>query len=130
MAQRRGSVEVSLAEAKARMGVSVDMGRTSRRGSTVNYEKGGTTLTGEQVENLEGGTVAIPVFTEEDRVRILRKIDFRLVPMLGCLYLIAFIDRGNSEYRSNTSFKRTTFGNRTDSYVQLEMLRSLASSRI
>jgi len=98
MAERRGSVEVSIAEAKARLGVSVDGGRTSRRGSTANYEKGGARLSGEQVENIEGGTIAIPVYTDQERKKIMRKIDVRLVPMLGCLYLIAFLDRGNSEY--------------------------------
>lgn len=125
MAERRGSVEVSIAEAKARLGVSVDGGRTSRRGSTTNYEKGGARLSGEQVENIECGTIAIPVYTDQERKKIMRKIDVRLVPMLGCLYLIAFLDRGNSEYLPMTPFKRPTFGSQADSDVQLEMPRSL-----
>ncbi|KAJ9607705.1 hypothetical protein H2200_007783 [Cladophialophora chaetospira] len=32
---------------------------------------------------------------EKEKSRILRKIDYRLVPLLGILYLLAFIDRGN-----------------------------------
>ncbi|OCT51552.1 putative transporter [Cladophialophora carrionii] len=32
---------------------------------------------------------------EKEKTRILRKIDYRLVPLLGVLYLLAFIDRGN-----------------------------------
>ncbi|THV90948.1 hypothetical protein D6D25_09658 [Aureobasidium pullulans] len=34
-------------------------------------------------------------FTNEQRRRVLRKVDWRLVPMLLILYLISFIDRAN-----------------------------------
>lgn len=34
-------------------------------------------------------------FTDEQRKRVLRKVDWRLVPMLLILYLISFIDRAN-----------------------------------
>ncbi len=34
-------------------------------------------------------------FSDEQRKRVLRKIDWRLVPMLLILYLISFIDRAN-----------------------------------
>ena len=30
-----------------------------------------------------------------ESTRILRKVDYRLVPLLGLLYLVAFIDRSN-----------------------------------
>lgn len=33
---------------------------------------------------------------EAEANRVLRKVDFRLVPMLSLLYLVAFIDRSNS----------------------------------
>lgn len=34
-------------------------------------------------------------FTEADRKRIVRKVDFRLLPWLALLYLISFLDRTN-----------------------------------
>lgn len=37
---------------------------------------------------------------EAEANRVLRKVDYRLVPMLALLYLVAFIDRSNSEYSS------------------------------
>lgn len=35
---------------------------------------------------------------EAEERRILRKVDWRLVPILSLLYLIAFIDRSNSKH--------------------------------
>lgn len=35
---------------------------------------------------------------EAEAKRILKKVDFRLVPVLSLLYLVAFIDRSNSEH--------------------------------
>lgn len=43
----------------------------------------------EQVETYQ------PPFTPEEQKRILRKVDWRLVPLLSFLYLVSFIDRGN-----------------------------------
>ena len=37
---------------------------------------------------------------EAEAQRVLRKVDYRLVPMLALLYLVAFIDRSNSKYLS------------------------------
>lgn len=34
-------------------------------------------------------------FTDEEKKTVLRKVDYRLVPMLLVLYLISFIDRAN-----------------------------------
>lgn len=34
-------------------------------------------------------------FTDAQRKKVLRKVDWRLVPMLAFLYLIAFLDRAN-----------------------------------
>lgn len=34
-------------------------------------------------------------FTDEQRKKVLRKVDWRLVPMLLLLYLLSFIDRAN-----------------------------------
>jgi len=35
---------------------------------------------------------------ESESARVLRKVDMRLVPILSLLYLVAFIDRSNSEF--------------------------------
>jgi hypothetical protein len=34
-------------------------------------------------------------FPEQDRKKVFRKVDIRLVPMLACLYLICHVDRAN-----------------------------------
>jgi hypothetical protein len=34
---------------------------------------------------------------EDEQTRILRKVDYRLLPLLTFLYLIAFVDRTNSK---------------------------------
>lgn len=36
-----------------------------------------------------------PPFTPEEQKKILRKVDWRIVPLLSFLYLVSFIDRGN-----------------------------------
>lgn len=36
-----------------------------------------------------------PPFTPKEQKEILRKVDWRLVPLLSFLYLVSFIDRGN-----------------------------------
>lgn len=36
-----------------------------------------------------------PPFTTQEQKKILRKVDWRLVPLLSFLYLVSFIDRGN-----------------------------------
>ncbi|KAL7917199.1 major facilitator superfamily domain-containing protein [Trichoderma austrokoningii] len=36
-----------------------------------------------------------PSFTTQEQKKILRKVDWRLVPLLSFLYLVSFIDRGN-----------------------------------
>ena len=38
---------------------------------------------------------------EAEAQRVLRKVDYRLVPMLSLLYLVAFIDRSNSKFRAS-----------------------------
>lgn len=52
--------------------------------------KGSIQLAGINHENL-------PVYHTKETRRILRKVDFRLLPLLTLLYVIAFLDRGNSE---------------------------------
>jgi hypothetical protein len=47
---------------------------------------------------VEASHVELP---EAEAKRILSKVDYRLVPMLALLYLVAFIDRSNSKYISS-----------------------------
>ncbi|KAF2098495.1 MFS general substrate transporter [Rhizodiscina lignyota] len=42
-----------------------------------------------------GATDALAELPEKEARRILRKVDYRLVPLLGILYLVAFVDRSN-----------------------------------
>ena len=37
----------------------------------------------------------LSAFTDDQRKKVLRKVDWRLVPMLLILYLLSFIDRAN-----------------------------------
>lgn len=52
-------------------------------------------------EHIQSGTLAaddaqfLANFTDAQRKKVLRKVDWRLVPMLLILYLISFIDRAN-----------------------------------
>ena len=50
-------------------------------------------------------------FTEDQRKAVVRKVDWRLVPMLLVLYLISFIDRANIGRRR--SFLLTRPGSRS-----------------
>lgn len=38
-------------------------------------------------------------FTVEEQKRIIRRVDWRVVPLLTFLYLVSFIDRSNSKSR-------------------------------
>lgn len=40
-------------------------------------------------------TVDLSQYSVDERKRILRKVDWRVVPLLSFLYLVSFIDRGN-----------------------------------
>jgi len=53
-------------------------------------------LSGEELATVDKGytDVDLHMSPEEER-RILKKIDYRLVPILSLLYLVAFIDRSN-----------------------------------
>lgn len=48
----------------------------------------------EKSKNIEGQS--LPEFDQNEAHRILRKIDFRLLPVLTALYLMSFLDRSNS----------------------------------
>lgn len=80
-------------------------------------------------------------YSPEETKRILRKIDYRLVPLLGVLYLLAFIDRGNSTCFFFLSifasfpipislFVSTTIHGNFLTYFQSVMPRSLACTKI
>ncbi|KAF2998250.1 hypothetical protein E8E13_006148 [Curvularia kusanoi] len=59
-----------------------------RRVENINADKGSTSSAGE----IEAQRVELD---EVEANRVLRKVDYRLVPMLSLLYLVAFIDRSN-----------------------------------
>ena len=44
-----------------------------------------------------GATNVLVELPPGEERRILRKIDYRLIPLLGFLYLVAFVDRSNSK---------------------------------
>jgi hypothetical protein len=48
------------------------------------------------VDNTHGDTHVLHELPPEEARRILRKVDYRLVPLLAFLYLVAYVDRGNS----------------------------------
>ncbi|KAK5938679.1 hypothetical protein PMZ80_008870 [Knufia obscura] len=60
----------------------------------------------------------VPEYDDKEKDKILRKIDWRLLPVLTILYLLAFIDRGNIGNAKvagmNTDLELT--GNHTDNY--------------
>jgi hypothetical protein len=50
-----------------------------------------------QLATLENGAAqGVIELSKEEETRILRKVDYRLVPILAFLYLVAFVDRSNS----------------------------------
>jgi hypothetical protein len=74
--------------------------------ATTNVDVKDASWLGEQhTENLaekrstsSGELEAQPVeYDEKEANRILKKVDYRLVPVLALLYLVAFIDRSNSK---------------------------------
>jgi MFS family permease len=64
--------------------------------STPTYadEKGGITEI-ERVESEGGNQAIIDSYTPEEQKRILRKVDLRLIPVLGFMYCVSLMDRTN-----------------------------------
>lgn len=53
---------------------------------------------GEELVTVEKGyTDVIAELPQEEKKRILRKVDYRLIPILTLLYLVAFVDRSNMD---------------------------------
>lgn len=53
------------------------------------------------IKDLEETELALVELSPEEEKRVLRKVDFILVPQLTILYLMAFLDRSNSKRQSN-----------------------------
>lgn len=55
----------------------------------------------ETIERVESDNAArindmrLNAFTPEEQKRIIRKVDFRLIPVLGCMYCVSLMDRTN-----------------------------------
>lgn len=67
---------------------------------------------------------------EAEARRILSKVDYRLVPMLALLYLVAFIDRSNSKSRALSNMTPEQQMPQRLTEVQSEMRRLRVSQRI
>jgi hypothetical protein len=63
----------------------------------IEYERGLELPRGELVTVENGATDVITELSSDEERRILRKVDYRLVPLLAFLYLVAFVDRSNSK---------------------------------
>ncbi|KXS94248.1 hypothetical protein AC578_8814 [Pseudocercospora eumusae] len=65
--------------------------------ATFEYADHSTNIVEKATQSDHGGLdeTNLPDYHDKQTARILRKVDFRLVPMLTLLYLLAFLDRGN-----------------------------------
>ncbi|KAL1627218.1 hypothetical protein SLS56_006457 [Neofusicoccum ribis] len=61
----------------------------------VKYEKSHSPVHFEDVETNNSEQNDVPEYDAKETKRILRKVDFRLLPMLTLLYVLSFIDRSN-----------------------------------
>jgi hypothetical protein len=66
--------------------------------SEIEYERGLELPRGELITVENGATEVVTKLASEEERRILKKVDYRLVPLLAFLYLVAFVDRSNSKY--------------------------------
>lgn len=72
-------------------------GLEEKHGASLDNEQRIENLNAEKISTSSGELEAQHVELDEaEASRVLRKVDYRLVPMLSLLYLVAFIDRSNS----------------------------------
>lgn len=73
-------------------------GIDEKRSASLNNEQRIENIDAEKIATSSGELEAQHVELDEAEAnRVLRKVDYRLVPMLALLYLVAFIDRSNSK---------------------------------
>jgi hypothetical protein len=73
-------------------------GVDEKHDAALNNEQRIENLNAEKISTSSGELEAQHVELDETEAnRVLRKVDYRLVPMLSLLYLVAFIDRSNSK---------------------------------
>lgn len=77
----------------------------------------------DHIEDLADTEVAVVELSEEHKRRVMRKLDWILVPQLTILYLLAFLDRSNST--SIPDDPESTADNQ-----QLEMLKCTSSPKL
>lgn len=70
---------------------------TAPAGMNIKSEKPESPDHFEDVETNISDQSEAPQYDAKETQRILRKVDFRLLPMLTLLYVLSFIDRSNSE---------------------------------
>jgi hypothetical protein len=91
MAEKTGDISPDVSEKH------LEKGNDTRRSLSVSQDAKALGLRTVDAGLAADEVVADKDFDHKERVRILRKIDYRLVPLLAVIYLIAFIDRGNSK---------------------------------
>jgi hypothetical protein len=81
------------------------------------------------IENAHSSDDYVPAYDEAEAKKILRKVDWRLIPMLTLLYVLSFLDRSNSmlDILKLALAKRWFTNGRKKK--QLEMQRLLDSTR-
>jgi hypothetical protein len=47
------------------------------------------------MEDVKKDPVSTPTYTKEEEGRAVRKLDWVLIPLLGVLYMLSYVDRGN-----------------------------------
>jgi hypothetical protein len=60
---------------------------------------------GDEIEHVADTQLEVVEYSPEETKRIMRKVDWTLLPQLSFLYLLAFLDRGNSKSDPLNSFK-------------------------
>lgn len=65
-------------------------------------------LSPDAIHKEEAGLSTVGAFDKAREAKLIRKIDLRLLPILGALYSISFIDRGNVIPRTQTDQTSST----------------------
>jgi hypothetical protein len=81
-------------EDKAQLGPSQTMGEAEK----TKEESSSGQETPVEIEDLTHTELPVPELTQEETRKVMKKLDWWLIPQLSLLYLLAFLDRGNSEY--------------------------------
>ena len=84
----------------------VERGDTVQKKTIVRYEQEGGKGDAPGHLELVESTVETRDFSDKETRRILFKVDIRLLPILALFYLLAYLDRGNSEFHPVFALRR------------------------